>query len=69
MQEGLNPDEWKSLTTEQRIERCRALATKAQELADKATGQLRKDHLIVTTQWLQLATDFEKNEDRLPRRR
>jgi hypothetical protein len=60
--------QWKGLTVEQRIERGQAMAAEAQELAEKATGQAKKDCLAIAIQWLQLATDIGKSKDR-PRRR
>ena len=59
MEYRFNAAEWKKLTREQRVRRCRLLASEAIKLADGASQKVAEGYLTIAQEWLKLADEIE----------
>jgi hypothetical protein len=57
---GFDADEFLSLSKSERARLCRALAHRAQQLADKAGAPYRDAYAEIARQWRELADELEK---------
>jgi len=57
-------DEWASLNTAERIQRCRRMAEEARALAENAPLSLSEAYLSIASDWLQLAAEIERGGER-----
>jgi hypothetical protein len=60
MEYRFKSDEWKDLTSEQRVRRCTLMAEEAQALASGASDDLRLSYLRIAEEWMKLAADIER---------
>ena len=61
MEYRFKADEWESLTSAERIERCLRLALKSKETADKATPELVPIYHDMANLWARLAEEIKKH--------
>jgi len=58
---AFNAEEWKTLTTRERIARCLAYAEHAKRLGENASAEIRETYLDLSRHWLTLAHEIETN--------
>ena len=54
-------EEWKTLTTRERIRRCLAYSEQAKALGESAPEETREAYLDLSRHWLALAHEMETN--------
>ena len=55
-----NAEQFLALSTKDRVNLCKRLAERAQELADAAAPKYRDNYLDIAKNWLQLADEMER---------
>jgi hypothetical protein len=56
-----NAEEWKTLTTRERIRRCLVYAEHAKGLGENTSAEIRETYLDLSQHWLTLAHEIETN--------
>jgi len=62
MEYRFKADEWKSLTPQQRANRCRLMAGEARALAEDAAPHLKPSYLKIAEYWMRLADEIDAAE-------
>ena len=62
MEYRFKAEEWKTLTPEQRVKRCRLLAEEARSLAEGAPPDVKQSYLKIADDWMQLADDIQREK-------
>jgi hypothetical protein len=57
-----NAEEWKRLTNDERVRRCRLMAEQSMALANDAPPELKEGYLSLSRDWLNLAAEMERSE-------
>lgn len=60
MEYRFKSEEWKNLTSEQRVRRCHLMAEQAQALAEGASEDMRPSYMRIAEEWMKLAGDIER---------
>ena len=60
MEYRFKSEEWKNLTSEQRVRRCQLMAEEAQALAAGASEDMRQSYMRIAEEWMKLAGDIER---------
>jgi hypothetical protein len=60
MEYRFKAQDWRKLTTAEKVKRCLLLAEEAQALADDASPHLSRSYHRIADAWLQLAGDIER---------
>jgi hypothetical protein len=62
MEYRFNAEEWKSLTPQQRVTRCRLMAGEARALADTTAPDTNLHYLKIADDWMRLAEEIERGK-------
>ena len=53
-------DEWRLLSNEERVRRCRMMAEQSQMLAEQGPHELKERFLFLSGEWRKLAAELER---------
>ncbi len=63
MEYRFKAEEWNSLTSAERVHRCRLLAAESQALADSSPGpELQRRYQKIADEWAKLASKIEQHK-------
>ena len=60
---GFSPEEWKTMSTQELVRRCRDLCAEARALAVSGRPEDKDAHLRVASEWLKLAEEIQQHWD------
>ena len=63
MEAGFTSDEWKTMSTQELVRRCRDLCAQARALAVTGRPEDKDAHLRVASEWLKLAEEIQQHWD------
>jgi len=63
MERRFNAEEWNALTPAERVRRCRLWAADAQEMANKASVELKQTYQNIADQWATVAREIERRNN------